>query len=123
MPTSSSFGPELIALLQQGAISPIPVALPSRSHATRLRFRLHQLIKALERENSPIAKHCARVSISISPGDPPVLTVKPADADFAQFVAAALPSTGIDTTVVTSGPDNLRSSSLSEEIEAFKKGS
>lgn len=119
MPTSASFGPELVQLLQEGALAPVPVPLPSRSHATRLRFRLHQLIKALERENSPIAKHCSRVTISISPGDPPVLTVKPADVDFLQYITAALPG---PQATEGSHADSPRPRSLAEEIEALKEG-
>lgn len=94
MPPVTSFDARLIELFRIAADRPVRVIVATRSAATRLRFRLHSLRKAMRKEKHPMLNIAEAVTVKIKAqtNGTWLLLAVPTDADFAD----ALTSAGID---------------------------
>lgn len=91
--TVASFDPRLIEALRVGSRQILRIPLATHAQAERLRFRFHTLKAALRREKHPLTIVTDKTHVKISTKRDAIawLEVRPADSEFADVLAAALP--------------------------------
>lgn len=85
----SSFGPELLLTLKQGAAGPCRIAFATPALATRFRMRVNELRLAMKRENHPDWPQLYRCGAYIDKSDRRVVLLAPRDAEFLSALSAA----------------------------------
>ncbi len=101
-PSVSSFAPELLTVYHKASQEPIAIPVEDKKAAERLRFRLHQLRRAMRREMHEWAGIAEGCQVTIHPRDAKLpngaflVAVGPSDRD----ILPALKSAGVEVEAI-----------------------
>lgn len=115
----SNFAPELLAFFLRGYEGPFSVELPNEKDAHSMRFRLHNLRRAMRKTNHPELPKVERVSLHI---DGKTLTAQPKDQRFVEVLRSAGIKADEALTIQEPNLTSAEDASLSKINEFLQKG-
>lgn len=124
-PPLSSFGPELLATLREGANREVRITFDDPRIAVRFEQRIHQLRRAMKLASAPGWEQLYRCGVRTDLDNPRILILAPKDSEFRRFLQDAQipvdsPPDVTEVAIATPSPGNDADDFLSTLVDVTR---